>query len=407
MLFAHFENVMDDGLALDFYDNFFTIKDNEDYYAFKTKMSWFTTESYLLGVDFHGRLANAKAELTQEAKQNPQGAAYLPIVLYNMLESYLYQKRSSFSALNGPEWFAKVAKCPEQRKKEIVDLTYWIDGKFIIKERQKDALIFEHVLTNISYKVRLDSFKNNKELQPSDKVALNMHLIRWGGEYLLSGMMYSEELTPLSIKKYKASPCETPWILSDKSIAEMYKQTQVMNEAFVEFFDGELITFDTNAQLTKANADYLNFYQQKTNPNKTKSDEERIRKYREMMGTTEQKMFDTAFSEDAKSFGMFFIKDVGVYTCQNVKSLITLLKAPKLTMDEVAYLFVDLSNGYVPPLCDYLLKKYGTKNVRFPTIDNTMDAVKYLPFFHRMNSPEEFDKSYPMITVMNTAELDI
>ena len=404
-LFAHFENIMDDSLAIDFYEAFFTIKDKADYFAFKNKMEWFTTESYLLGVDFRRKLENEKAKLMQHVKNDPEGAAYVPIVLYNLLEVYLYQKRSSFSALNGPEWFAKVAKCSEQSKAEILDLTYWIDGKFILKERQKEHLIFEHLLTNITYKARLDSFKNNKNLKPSDNVASQMHLIRWDGEYMLSGMMVGEEVTPLSLKQYKASALKTPWILSDKAISEMYKHTQIMYEAFVEFFEGELVTFDTYPQLSAANEAFLDFYKKKANHKMDKSDE-RLKKYRELLGKSLTTRIDNPFDKDAKSFAMFFIKDVSSYTFKNAKQTIALLKAPTLTPDEEAYLFVDFANGLIPPVCAYLLKKYGSKNLRFPTIDNKMDVVKYLPFFHRMNSPEEFDRAYPLMTLVSTEDLD-
>jgi Protein of unknown function (DUF3843) len=405
MLFAHFEEVMEDSPAIDFYDDFFTIKDNADYFGFKAKMGWFTTESYLLGVDFRGKLENEKAQLMAHVKNDPKGLAYVPIVLYNLLDTYSYQKRSSFSALNGPEWFAKVAKCSEQRKAEILDLTYWIAGKFIVKERQKDHLIFEHLLTKVRYKARLNSFKNNKNLQPSDKLALEMHLIRWDGEYMLSGMMTGGDMTPLELKKYKSGQNLTPWVLPEKSIAEMYRQTRIMNEAFVELFGDELVTFDTYTQLSNANEDYLDFYKNKANLNKPEANE-RAKKYRALFGKPESIRIDNPFSKDATSFGLFFIKDVGTYTFKNVKQVIRLLKAPKLTPDEEAYLFVDFANGYIPPICDYLLKKYGGKNLRFPTTDNTMDVVKYLPFFHRMNSPGEFARAYPLITVISSEDLD-
>ena len=60
---------------------------------------------------------------------------------------------------------------------------------------------------------------------PSETMAYNMHLIRWQGEYLLSGMMYGEEMTEKDIKHYRTEPLKTPWILSEASLKTMHDST--------------------------------------------------------------------------------------------------------------------------------------------------------------------------------------
>ena len=73
--------------------------------------------------------------------------------------------------------------------------------------------------------------------------------------------------------------------------------------------------------------------------------------------------------------------------------------------EERVDLFVSFANGYIPSVCTYLLEQYGAKNLKYPTMDNDMDVVKYLPFFWRMNSPEEFDRVYPLMTLVDQGEL--
>ena len=406
-IFNHFEDVMEQAPAIDYYEQFFNIKDDEDYFVFKTKMKWFSTESYLIGVDLGRKLKETQAELMAEMKKTKFNAGHYDIVLYSLIEKYLYQKRSSFSALNAPEWFAKMAKCSDTRRQEILDLTYWIDGKFFMTERQGKHFVFEHILTKTEYRALISSFKNNKDLHPSKTTALNMHLIRWHSEYLLSGMMYSEKMTNISIKQYKSSPLETPWILPEKTIEQMREDTDRMYEGFIEFFDSPLMVFDSSAQLDKANADFLDFYRQKViskQDNFTEEDaEKRSKKFREINKKDEASHFQETLVQKgmANDVGLFFIKNVGTYICDDIKETIKGLKAKSLTGQETADLFVTFTNGYTPTLCDYLLEQYGSKNLTLPTQRNEMNIVKYLPFYWRMNSPEEFDRSYPLLTMVS------
>jgi hypothetical protein len=410
-IFDLFENVMEQAPAIDLYDNIFNIKEDENYFVFKTKMKWFSTESYLIGVDLGKKYQALQEELAEEGRKAKWKIEHLNIVLYSLIEKFLYQKRSSFSALNGPEWFAKIAKCSDTRRQEILDLTYWIDGKFFIKERSDKYFVFEHLLTKTHYKARTDSFQKNKDMRPSETMAYNMHLIRWHKEYLLSGMMYGEPMTEKDIKSYKTARLETPWILTEKTLEFMNESTNNMNEAFMEFFGSPLAVFDTSAQLQKANMDYLDYQRNKIILNNkdvtTESVQEKIKKFRDISGKGDWDM-DTPFKKDEnkRSFGLFFIKNVGSYTCEGIKETIHDLKARSLNGQERADLFVSFANGYIPPLCTYLLEQYGAKNLKYPTLDNDMDVVKYLPFFWRMNSPEEFDRVYPMMTLVDQGDLD-
>ena len=95
---------------------------------------------------------------------------------------------------------------------------------------------------------------------------------------------------------------------------------------------------------------------------------------------------------------------MGFHTSEGIKEIINTLKAETLTPQESVDLFVSFANGYAPRLCDYLLQHYDHKNLRFPTSENTVDVIKYLPFFYRMNSPEEFDRSYPLMTLVDTED---
>ena len=408
-IFDLFEEEMEAAPAIDVYDKLFTVKDNENYFSFKSKMKWFSTDSYLLGVELGPQLKLTQDEIIESVKESAIPIEYQGMFLYAEMEKYLYQKRSSYSALNGPEWFAKIAKCSDTRRQEILDLTYWIDGKFFLKERQPKHFIFEHILTNIQYKALIDSFQNNRNVRPSKTDAYVMHMIRWNEVYQLSGMMYSQPMTEKSIQEYKAERLTTPWILPEKSLEIMQKSTSEMYEAFIEFFKSPLMIFDSSAQLEKANVAYLDFHRQKRileNDNLTKeSVQASIDAFKEKFG----KNYDFKETLDEKGFnegvGLFFIENVGTYIMDGVKPVIRDLKALTLPMQKTVDLYITFTNGYIPPLCTYLLAQYGSKNLKFPTDNNTIDVVKHLPFYWRMNSPEEFDRSYPMITLVDVKSL--
>ena len=250
-IFDLFEEDMEAAPAIDVYDKLFTVKDNENYFSFKSKMKWFSTDSYLLGVELGPQLEVSKDEIIESAKESDIPIEYQGMFIYAEMEKYLYQKRSSYSALNGPEWFAKIAKCSDTRRQEILDLTYWIDGRFFLKERQPKHFIFEHILTNIQYKALIDSFQNNRNIRPSKTDAYVMHLIRWNEVYQLSGMMATQATTDERIREYKAERLTTPWILPEKSLEIMKKSTSEMYEAFIEFFKSPLMVFDSSVYFVR------------------------------------------------------------------------------------------------------------------------------------------------------------
>jgi Protein of unknown function (DUF3843) len=403
-IFDHLENIIDDSPAIDFYDNFFTIKESEDFFSFKLKMTWFTTESYLLGIDFKGKMQERQAELTEEVKKGKVEPGHFPKFAYAILESFLYQKRSSYSALNGPEWFAKVARCSEQRKQEIVDSTYWIDGKFYLKEKQKEHFVFEHLITNVRYKALISSFQGANQMYISDKTAYNMHMIRWNDVYWLSGVMFTSDMTPMSIKKYKADRFTTPWMFPDSTLQHMIETTQLMYDAFVKFFGSPMAIFNDGEELEKANIEYMDFYAKSLKTEATDTFEERNERFKEAYGKTNDRKMADFHGNSKDSVGFFFTEGVGMHTAGRVRECVQLLKAPTISKDKTASLFVDFANGYIPAICDYLLSEYGGKNIKMP-VNETLDVVKHLPFFQRMNSPEEFDRPYPLITMIHDEDM--
>lgn len=405
-VFEHFENVVEDCPAIDFYDNFFTIKDSVDFFAFKTKMVWFTMQSYLLGVDFQEKKKEREAELIEEVKKGKIEPTHFPKFLYAILENFLYKKRSSYSALNGPEWFAKIARCSQERRQDIVDLTYWIDGKFYLKEKQKAHFVFEHLITNVQYKALISSFQNANQFYLSDTTAYNMHIVRWNSTYWLSGVMFTTDMTPMSLKKYKAEAFNTPWMLPQKTLENMKETTRFMYDAFVGFFGAPMAVFNSEKELEKANLEYMDYYAKTLKADVTDTFEERNKKFREAYDKKDAKTMADFHGNTKGGIGFFFIEGIGMHTAGQVKECIKLLKAPTVTKDEEASLFVDFANGYIPPICDYLLKEYGSKNLKMP-VSETLNVVKYLPFFHRMNSPEEFDRPYPAITMIDAEDVGV
>ncbi len=404
---AHFKSVIEQAPSINFYKNFFTIKENSDFFLLKSKMKWFSTESYLLGVELGEKLRVYQAAIKFEAFKKRTPINHISAILYSAVEEYLFQKRSSYSALNGPEWFARIATCSETQKQDIIETNYWIDGKFYLKEKQGEYLIFEHILTNITYKALADSFQNNKGFKVSDTTAYNMHLIRWNGVYVLSGMVYTETMTTDSLKKYKLDYLKTPWILPEEALNSTKETTQLMYESFVEYFGSPLALFDSTQEAEKANNGYMDFYSSKLKGERTDTFEERNKKFKEKTGRVDDKL--SSISKHIKKdngVAMFFMKDVGMQYNENAKKTIELLKAPTLSQNESVDLFVDFTNGYIQPFCEYLLSQYGGKNLKFPTKDNDVDVVKHLPFFWRMNSPEEFDRVYPLMTMVDSSLME-
>ncbi len=399
-IYRYFDSVVEQAPTSTLYDNYFKMTDDKTFFDFKTKMSWFATKSYLLGVEISKKMQ----ELIRELKEDKRNLdpVMLNKLFYLATDNYLFQKRSSYSALNAPEWFAKVAKCSDAMRQDILDTTYWIEGKFYFKEKQSKHLIFEHIFTKKRYNARTDSFQEVNKLLKNANDAFVMHIMRWKNEYYLSGAVYNEPMNEKKEKQYRSEPSKSPWIFSEEKLELMQKAVDETHESFLIYNGSPLAFYENEAQMEKEHLAFMDFHSTRMSSGSDivldESFEERNAKFKEFFDKKEKTK--SPLNSKSNGVGLFYMAGLGSYVFNDAKKVVENLSATRLNEEDTVDLFVDMTNGYNPLLCTYLLEKYGDKNVKLP-FHTTVDVPKHLPFYWRMNSPEEFDRPYPQTTIID------
>jgi hypothetical protein len=400
LLFDLFENDIEDAPATDFYDQFFTISDDFDFFEFKTRIKWFSLGSYLMGIDF----SKSEAEQMEIAKKEMKKGTYRDIppdmiakMLYSFQDTYLFRKRSTYSALNAPEWLARVARCSDKKRAEIAEMCYWIDGSFWLDGQNEAQIHVKHVQTKQSFWIDKTSIQKSVP-NLGKNTLLTMHCVKWNGVYQMSGAMQaSEETDAKAIEKMERTPVKCAWMQSENSLTIARETTEKMYDAFVEFFGSPLVTFDNAHQMHQKEREYMAYYDKKL----VESDE-KVRENRKKLGNIEHEEveFPDSWLNSKHDEAMFFNKNEGLMFFHEVREIIQYLTANTLSKKESMLLFSYIVKDYSPKLGRYLLETYGAKNLIFPIESTKMDVLTYLDFFWRLHSPEEFDKEYPLLTVM-------
>lgn len=393
-IFELLEEYIDESPATSQYEKLLTIKSNCDFFEFKSTLNWFSTEGYTMGIEFGNSIKNQLENLSIKEKTTSN----FGVLTYQFKEDFLYRERSSFGALNAPEWLAAVCRCNEDKKQEIRELSERHCKHFVYEgSESKDFFKFRHYVTEREYLVFRQSFQAGiSKIKQGD--ICEIHLLKWDKKWWFSGAMmsYPQSSNVKNLKEVKMKQIENQWILDEKSLAVNKKMAIDLEKVFIELYGSRLkmcssveemetILNDISKQNAK-NDGHLDEYQDKEDRN----------------SAIENTITTSLKEEFGKNtdLGVFFLKEQGTQMMVGVKETINGLKAKNLPREDAVDLFISLSNGYAPQVAQHFLENYPTKNVKMPG-SSQIDALKNMPYFWRFNSPNDYHKVYPLYTIMS------
>jgi Protein of unknown function (DUF3843) len=394
------EPAIEDVFANDVYDNIFSVANGSDFFDLKNRLDWFSTKSYLMGWELGAQLDNEIEDLLEEKGLQNNPTMMKPMI-YTLQEDYKLSKRCSFAAMNAPEWFARVARCSEVKKQEIVNLQFRHQGQYLYLKEEENHYLFRHLTTDREYKVRKESVTKSGKMGKEGKTVFLMTLIQWEGEWMLTGMMTGWDLMPKDVENAKNRQVSTPWILTDERLQNMRETTDLMYKSFVEFFGSPLALFGSKKELEQGSADFFSFYNKKLGS--TDADFERRQKaYQERFAAAKSLNFTNDLPK-GDGYGMLFVEGIGITMLSDLQDTIISLKKASLTKEEQVDLFYDLLVNYEPAVAEFLLQTFGHQNFRHPSDSSIANAWRERHFYWRFYNPQEFGAKYPMMTMVDTS----
>lgn len=392
-IFALLEDAIDNAPATGFYETYFTVRSTDSLFDVKDKLRWFALESYLLGQEFW---YDYQADVYEQTGQ--LDVSLRSKFAYMLGETYALEKRSSFSALNGPDWFAGVARCAPEQKEWIRQLSVGHSGKYILLDTQDESyLTVRHGQTDRVYQVLRSSIGGHKALSKIDTHLISMTLRHWQHDWWLAGIMLSEPTTEAKRAAYRQSMVAAAWLYDEEKQTALYASEARQRQAFYDCFGGPLVIFEDEKAYMAGTERLLEYSRQLAMKNG--DTKELPPDY--TPPTPGGERLPPEFRK-AKDIGLFYRNGEGSLIFPNVQSgAIDVLLAENPTDEQKKELFELMAVSMNPFLGRYLLDTYGTKNIEYPLRGSAVNAVRDMEFMWRFHSPEDFGPVFPNISLWN------
>jgi hypothetical protein len=392
-VFVYLEDRIEETPGIDFYEQYLKVTASMDLYELKDKLFWMSTKSYLMGWEFGAKWEDESVKLVKAYSNQPEMIAPMN---YAMTEDFIYSKRSPFAAMNAPEWLSKLARCDDQTREVIRQLSQRHQGYYTCTGITDGHYIFQNIKTEKEYLVVKHSIKNPLTDRDINNITYIMNLVKWDGDWWLTGMMSGWVMGEQERKKAMNQPVSQFWAWPEETQKRLRDSTEKMYHAFTDLFGSPLALFSNRAEFEKANRDFFQHYTASLGVEPDPDYERRRKEYQELFGGTD--ILDFSQFPKTDGYGIFFLKGVGMISLSDIQDIIISQKKKNLTKEEQVDLFYNIVYNTQPEVADYLLERFGHENFRHPVDASKIDPYRDRYFYWRFYHPDEFGGHYPMMS---------
>ncbi len=401
LFFNFMEDKIDDAPESDFYETYFKIPDDANFFDVKSKLQWLALGAYIPGFEFsmdlQDNVQNFGKEYIEEEEDEEKAMMmyqYMPKMIYAMQDDFLYKKRSSLSAFSTLEWFADLVECSDAMRQQILDLEKRILGQFLFQRKDEKYYYLKNLHTDRIFKVNIESVSLSKEIQKENYlVTCTIH--PWNDEWWVSGTaMGGQAISEQVITKAKKDLQSIPFYAYPEKVQnQLRKQTQEQYEAFIEIYGAPFKIYpdmrQAQASIQKV-FDYLN--KKRENPKDDSTKKKEHQEYRKESDATWEQHFKESGNPPAAAIA---VPDIGNAFSPFVAWAINALHSPvPLSEEDSDDLFRGMAEDCHPHTVNFILENYPTDRIKFP-LPTHIDVVKWMPFFSRYYNPSEHGNSIP------------
>ncbi|MCB0707499.1 MAG: DUF3843 family protein, partial [Saprospiraceae bacterium] len=257
-LFRLLEPKIEEVFVSEFYDSYFNIPDDIDFFELKNRLKWFALHSYLPGFEFSLRFAEDAAEYFEKNPEMGADPDMIGKMVYAFQEDYLYSKRSKLSAFSTLEWFSAVATCSEKMKQNILDLRKRVMSLFLYEGHDAQYYQFSQLQTKKLVSVHKESFTMNTR-KTKEGESFFLTLVEWQGDWWLTGtLMGWGKPASDNLSDFDQDLGSIPFYLySLEEQTGIIKNTDTMEANFLDYFHDQFILVKNQQELQKAMDKFL------------------------------------------------------------------------------------------------------------------------------------------------------
>jgi hypothetical protein len=374
----------------DFYETYFKVELEDNYFDIKLQLFEFVTSNFLLGLPNTVFLSKQIEDMMNSDLEEHIDRG---IILYYLQEVTAFKHRFRLNGLNGVELFAHVVRCSEETKQQLLKLDERPTGQFVFRGTEGDYYQFEHWTTGRQFKVWKESMSYEPHVMKKGTLA-KMELVRWNDKWWQSGMLLgggSEYDDKPNIMEADYSFYSNKEHIQQKIVA----QTDLAHHIFVDTFGHFIYEAQSGEDLVNAQAMVLRktiIANQKTADKKLTDEEieENIQ--------TSIKTFEHLAKEYERGTTFVSIEGEGTMYLLSYEDTIELLQKQNASIEDKEELYDCILVNYEPEVSAYLIENYSTDNLILPVPNaHLLDVPKYWKFLHRFESPGVYKKRVPLM----------
>jgi len=394
----YLDEELDNALVTDQWEKYLSIEDDIDLFALREKLSWFSHHHYLLGMDFLPEFVVAAADLREKLDREMPGREndnVFKAMIYDIEQSFYFDKRTSFMAMTAPQWFSKVVRCSDKTRNQIADL-HLHKGIYLIKTNQKETIQCEYVSTGRLYEVSKSSMDKILPVKLAVGDHLVMNIVEWNGLWHQVGIMTTNDK---SVEELRKLPIEDIYFYDEAQLLKAQETTNAHEQAFLELFGTRWVISENVEEINQKYRDWAMYFWEKT-PHKTSDREAERGEYRAVLAKMNFIDLKPIELDEHTDFGLFFEPNIGVMATLSMQATIDALQAAEPTKEEIKTAYFGITRDVEHTLGKYLIQTYGAQNFRFP-FNSTISAVDNLDYIHIFEFPNDMGPPCPNVTMVS------
>jgi hypothetical protein len=372
---------VDDLPGTDYYDKFFNIPDDVDFFDIKSKLFILALRSYLLALDFSPAYTTVVNKTYMEYALLPHST--LDKITYAMANEFCYARASSFLGWNAPRWLAETARCSDQIREQLCKMHRKLAGKFLMESFEGEQLIVRHLQTKRVFHI-------NKTSASLDQIALNSvfatELVPWKNEWWISGMVAGDSADRFIDLEHTPPPAF--YAYSEKAQNELRELEEQQRQLFMAYF-GDSMVFYRNQRECEAD---MNQFIRRQNDNNI------FKKF-----GAKGKAQNACPNPVENGVCMTYETGHGIVINKPLNKYMYMVSLPELPVNERREAYLQLLFNCTPERMEMINARLGKSFLQ--QIDlNITDIEKNLSCLHTVLNPSDFEEKTPKM-VLNKPDL--
>lgn len=245
----------------DFYDDYFSISENEGYIPVKNKIMWFTLNNYLTGFETTKRhVKDIQEYMDKNPSKNKNDVKFFSHYDYTLQDIYAFETPLSLGALTPSQLFANIARCSDRMKKQIENLVVRHYGIFHLQSEDSHYYYLHHTGVKKDYRVLKQSF--NHPLAEDENDMWLMNLIEWNGVYELTGACFPCVYQPDEIRIENLKMQNKFYRFDEDFRKTLNDIASEFSHSAQQFFGKQLIAYQSGEKLEQDINNFLQWHQQ-------------------------------------------------------------------------------------------------------------------------------------------------